>query len=435
MLEVLNTREWAILSWVTVIFIWLLCSKTHKLHVKNLWQVTTNSKLLRLYGIMLVYIGMEVTGLWLVQLWNIDQLKNTIVWTLTVAFLAMINVRKAQQYKAYYRETVKDLFSFAGFIEFLVGVHTLHYGVELIVVALGGLLPAMIYYASKQTKYKTTERALVKVFRALGTALFVYTLYWIGRHFTSFATTATILDFFVPLLLSILFLPFIYFLSIYMDYEIGFVGLRTALTDTELFPFAKKAAIKAFHFRSANFIRWKNSLFIHPVSTRQELLDSIAAIKATISTEKHPPIVAPTLGWSPYQAKDFLLEAGIDAGHYKDLGELGWAAMSNYIPVGDQNTISFYVEGTREVATSLKLVLSVTNPNAASNAHQKLIDYMRLLCRKACHKEIPPTFVAAMTDGHNIYEKDGHWQGCVVIERWPNHALHGYHVNVEIKMQ
>jgi len=435
MLDILNTREWALVSWFALLLIGLFCNTKTRQYLKEFSKVSVPGKVQVLIAVMMCYIVAEVVVLRLLHLWDTSQLKNTIVWVITVAFLSLINIKKARQDKKYYKETIKDLFTFAAIIEFLGGVHTLNYGIELFLAGIGGILPLCIYFAGKEPKYKDAELLLNKIFRTLGIIVFVSSVVGIINDFAAFRTVATLFDFFIPVLLSMLFLPFIYLLVLFMDYEDGVIGLETALKGTDLFPFAQKLAIKHFHLRTGRFVRWKNSLLIHPVTTKQQLLASIDKMNETFRTEKHPPAVAATLGWSPYHAKDFLIAAGIATRPYTDFGDMGWTSLSDYIEIGGENKICFYVNGSKEVANSLKLCLSLFNPSVAIAAHAKMAEYTTLLYRQACGKEIPAAMLIAIVRGQEVSGTDDNYQYRVVVEQWPNHKLHGYGIIAEIKMK
>jgi hypothetical protein len=250
------------------------------------------------------------------------------------------------------------------------------------------------------------------------------------------ATKATVFDFLIPFLLSLLYLPFIYLLSVYMAYERIFLVLSHVLKDASLYQFAQKQTLFHFGFRAKDMDRWKDTILLSLPKSKDEILSSIHKIKQEKKAERNPAPIDQEKGWSPYKAKNFLVAVGIEAGYYKNVYGDEWAASSKYIDLNDglvSNNIAYYISGNREVATSLKLVLNVNWPESAATAHSKLTEYVEELYKSALDKSLSDSIVQALMYGAEETAYEGNKRISIVKDSWPGHGLNGYHITVEIK--
>lgn len=71
-------------------------------------------------------------------------------------------------------------------------------------------------------------------------------------------------------------------------------------------------------------------------------------------TEKYPEKVPLSKGWSPYAAKDFLIQEGIETSYYQPNELDEWFACSPFKELGQEivpNNIAYYIDG--DASTSL----------------------------------------------------------------------------------
>lgn len=432
MLDIFNTRELALFTWIILVFLLVMMKSSNRKMLLDMVKLTTEKSFLVIYGFMIAY-GMAVV--WIMEkigIWDAGQIKNTIFWFFSAGLVSLYSINKIRENKAYYMDAIKDVFKLTAFAEFLVGFHTFSYWIEIFLLPVVVFLVFLAVFAEKDRRNTLVAKFANGLLSIIGLFLIVYALYWIIGHFESFASKGTLSDFLVPSLLSLFFLPFIFLLSIYVSYETAFIGLRAALQDDDLYTFAKKTAIFHFKFRVKDFVRWKNSLFTHHVSTREELLLSLKKMEDLNKIEANPPEVDLNMGWSPYKAKDFLKNAGVDTGFYNDYGDGEWQAGSDLIYLNDNeiisNCISYYVIGNNEVANQLKLTLAVHYPESAMIAHKRLLDLTELLHREAIGSNLPEELRRSIQIGFDLTLSDGNKKVSVSRQVWEGHKLGGYHL-------
>jgi hypothetical protein len=256
-------------------------------------------------------------------------------------------------------------------------------------------------------------------------------------NFSEFLIRGTLDDFLIPPILSFLFLPFIYGLSLYFNYEDVFTGINQAINKPGLIKYAKKQAIIHFHVNIKNLKRWRSSIFLRKANTKKEILESIIQIKQLDKIEKRPPFIPYRLGWSPYEAMVFLVKKNVSTGYYQQAYDNVWFASSKYIDIEKgllSNNISYYIEGTSSMAKSLKLILNIYNIATSRTSHSAFIQYATVLYQEALQKNMPNDVVNAIKIGLAKQITEGSRKMLISKKKWPNNKLKGYIVEFTIEV-
>ena len=162
---------------------------------------------------------------------------------------------------------------------------------------------------------------------------------------------------------------------------------------------------------------------------------SIKKIIHLQNTEKDPPIIDPSKGWSPYLAKEFLKEHNIVTGYYSNYSEDEWSASSPPFKLDDNispNDISYYVEGTEKIANSLELVLSVYDGIVNTNTNESLVIYSEILYQKVFNKPFPENFKIDILNGCNFVVDENLFEISLKREDW-NNLNNGFDLSFKIK--
>lgn len=400
-------------------------------------SATFDSKLVILYLYMSAYTVLIVYVLFSFGLWDLSQLKNTILWTLTVGSVSLFDAAKREKIN-YFKKALNDVLKLTTITEFVIGLYPFRLWVELLIIPVSFALVLLVVFSEKVERLRPIGKVLNGILIFLGLFLIAYAIYMISKNFPAFATTGTLSDFLIPPTLSFLFLPFVYLLSLYVAYEGAFAGLSNIIPNKALEKYAKKQAVLRFNFNKHNPGRWRMALFLNPATTKLEIDQSISKIKQLNKIEREPPDVAFNFGWSPYKAKEFLANAGLPTGYYKDIGEGEWFACSPYLDLKDSeiisNNLSYYVEGDEQKATRLKLNLNINAPDAAITAHQKLVENASILYQVALNKRIPVKSITAIMVGKELKTTEGNRTISIYKNDWPNHKLKGYNVKFTIEI-
>jgi TRAP-type C4-dicarboxylate transport system permease small subunit len=356
-------------------------------------------KLLQVLTLFALYVCLMIWFLHAICWWDWDQLKNTIIWTFSVALVAVFHSNKIPDEPDYFRNWITENFQIMAFIQFLVTLYTYPLPVELVVIPFVTLLTSMIAVGENKPETRSTAAILTNVLGVLALIFFGYALIMTVMDFWTYATIQTWRDLYVPIVLSILFLPFIFVLYVFMSYETTFSALPFSIKDARLRRSAKWRSFAAFGPNVALLKRWQRHVALHRPTDKSDLRAGIAEIKRAERRQYEKLPVATSSGWSPGLAKDFLSEAGLSTGDYHRSYDEEWFASSVMLEIGGDlipNNIAYYIEGTEAVVTTLKLKLNVNDVPSAPAAEAQFVELARQLMIAAMGFAYPGLAVDAL---------------------------------------
>ena len=123
-----------------------------------------------------------------------------------------------------------------------------------------------------------------------------------------------------------------------------------------------------------------------------------------------------TRGWKNYNGQEFGCSSA-----YKELGA-GFPLANN---------LAYYVTGSRDTVSEVKLVLNVNNRSMAKDAHQELLKAAKILCQKVSGEQLPKPVESAIKNGQANSGKVGNTIFEVIRKDWPTGK--GYEVKVVFK--
>lgn len=437
-MDIFNNREIAIGIWGTVLFLLCLIKPTLRNSFAQVASAFFNIKILLPLGLMAIYIVLLVYGLKELGVWTTSQLKITILWSISVATVSLFRITGIKNAPSYFKVAIKDNFKLIIVLEFIVAFYTFPLWVELIIIPVLALLGGVLVYSGTDKKYSRVEGLLNALFAWFGLGLISYAIFQISADIGKFAKLQTLTDFSLPPILFLFYLPFIFLMNLYINYENAFVRLQFVVQEPSLRAYAKRCAIIAFHFQTELLERWARNLNFSNRENRQDIKDTIREVKATWEREKSPEEILLDLGWSPFVAREFLITEGlVPSDYHRSVGGCDdWCSNSEYLRVGDGltlNNIAYYLEGEESVATKLKLVMDINTPDSSLETSYKFCEIAEKLFAKALGNEIPQEIKANLS---NEIEMTTQVRGKKVIiskETRPGHRMQGYTIKFTIQ--
>lgn len=435
-MDAFNNREIAVAIWAVFLAAVAATKPTLRAAFADLAKAFGHWLILVPLALTGCYIALVVYGLTKVGLWDASQVKNTLLWGFSVAaallFRVMRSVRDPQfRFSAFCKEVIADNLQLIVLLEFIVGFYTFTLPVELVIVPVASLVLVTKMYASTKEKYAAVARLMDILLVAFGGTLLLHAAWQLIANFSSFATRGTLNEFTLPPLLSLLFMPFLFLAGLLANYENVFVRLRFAIPDSSLRSYARWRAIVGFHLRTRLLNRWSRNVMLSKPGDRSAVDRSIREVKVLSARERAPAEIPLDQGWSPYLARRFLESVGFQLGDYhRAIGDTDeWFANSPYLQVGEgilPNNIAYYVEGNELVATTLKIVMNVNEPQEAQEARRRFIEAAKLLHTKALRSEMLSEMEECLAVEANINAQIDGKNVSVAKVIWPGHLLGGY---------
>lgn len=248
-------------------------------------------------------------------------------------------------------------------------------------------------------------------------------------NFDEFGNEKTAYDFFIPPLLTLFYLPFLFFMLVYSTYEQVFVRLRFSTENRLYRNLAKIYALVLFNIRMSLLDRWSLHIARIKVESHTDLVESFRHIFKVRKAEKNPINVPIDQGWSPYQAKEFLSCEGLNTRFYNNICEDEWVASSPMKEFSDgiiPDNIAYYVEGSEKIAKMLKLKVNVNDSSRTYQACEKLKSMAEVLSISSLGLSLSKQMTKAIADCNSYSEKVEDKTIEFVVEHWPDHKFKGF---------
>lgn len=363
-MEQLNNREISILAWgiFFLIFIIFYSIKNQALResLKQLLLAFLNIKIIFPIVIMILYVIGIVTILFFLGIWDDSQLKNTLFWFFIFCFSSLFRLKEIKEKSSFfYKKIIKDSLKLVAILQFIINFHSYNLILELLIIPLITLLTILSYLANNDKKTQNLKKVIDCILSILFFIFLINFIFSTIQDYSSFFNTKSFQDFFTPILLTLLYFPFLWSFVLWTTYEENFIRLPRLIKNKKIINLAKIYLIFFFTYNKDHIEEWLSHIKIHEISNHQELLNSISLIKRRNKLEKNPSIIPIENGWSPYQAKDFLSSYDLQPIHYKNIGDNIWFC-SKIIGINDQldsPTISYFIQGNENCVTQLKLKL------------------------------------------------------------------------------
>jgi hypothetical protein len=404
----------------------------------NLLNALIAKPILISLSLMLAYIALLVCVLREAGLWNISQLKSTIIRSASVAVVSIFRINQIAVDPSYFKNAVRDNLKMVVVVQYLTSFWTFDLWIELLIVPLLVLVGGMLVIAQSDKKYQLVETLLNGVLTLVGIVLIVHAVYKLVTDFGAFASTKTLIDFSLPPTMSLLFLPFLFIMSLYVKYENAFAKLRFGIKDSSLRFYAKRRAVIAFHVRTELLKRWARNMAISRPGSTQDVEDAISEVKGIWQRERRPEAVPFERGWSPFAASAFLTPEGLATGDYHrgPAGYDEWWAESFPLKFGGgiiPDNITYRVFGDETAATRLKLTLNVNAQEAAQDARRKLLDIAKILYEKALGYQMSEDVASRVLAGGGFAVRVHGKEVVMAKEIWPQHRLGGHAMEFMIR--
>lgn len=436
-MDVLNNREWATIVWLFIILIFFSSSPKMNKERSSFGEVVKTAfagVLVRFYCINLLYVIVLVGFLYSIGFWQTHQIKSTLFWFFSVGLYSAFQVEKIKQDNNYWKRLVFDSFKLIAILQFIINIQSLNFFFELFIIPISFIIVLASEISKRDEKLAVISKITNFVLCTIGLTILIYALYSIVASIGKIDIEKVVYDFATPPVLTLLFLPFLFILMLHSSFGTAFRKVDNIIEKPFLRLISKALALILFNVRLELVDRWGNHLNISKPKSFKDIRKSFETISYMKHAEKNQKIIQENDGWSPYIAKEFLSDIGISTGYYHPSFD-EWVAYSSPVEFGEEllpHNISYYVEGTKDVAKTLKLKLNVFNSNSADEALSYLSTVATTLYQKATGKILPENLSESILKGNNKEIKDNGTQVSVLKDLWVQHAYNGFDIKFVI---
>lgn len=431
-----NTREIAYLIWGSLLLVVLLFSGKNRSSLFDLVKAFFCKQFLYAYLIALSYISLCVWVLYKVRIWDASLVKDTVMWFLFVALPLMYNAAKINSFQRFVKQVVRPLIAFSIIFEYIFGLYTFDWWIEILMVPIAVFIGGMLAFSDKKPEHRQVHKLMNGIFILLGLLSLTAVVFHLFYHYSDYLNRLTLMQFIMPLSLSLLFLPVLYGIAMYTHYETAFVVMKRQFKLPGVYNYAMLQALVRFNGDIDGMERWKRMVFTKNLQTREEIDQAISLVKTLKDAEQNPHTVNEGLGWSPYQVKDLLVAKGIETPDYRNTIDEEFCAISFPFKLTDDpvfsDTITYMVLGEQLIATELYIGLKVFNgtiDNAASL--MQLLECSELVHQGVFGTPLPDKIKNAIVKAKHAISDNDIAKLSIKKELWTNQTK-GYSVDFKI---
>lgn len=237
----LNNRDYILLLILIAFMVFLFYKKETRILLLNLLKQLLNRKLILPIACMLVYIGLFTSVFFKFGLWDWSLLKDTIVW-IGIAFVMLFNYGKISDNFTKY---LKENFKFVIVLEFIVGIYVFNIFGELLLIPIVIILTLINAVARNKEEYKPIEKITNTILAIIGLYILYHAILQCISGFQNFLSLHNLKSFLLPIIFTILFIPFVYLFALIAEYESLFVRIDNTWfkNNKELSMYAKRQVI------------------------------------------------------------------------------------------------------------------------------------------------------------------------------------------------
>lgn len=293
-------------------------------------------------------------------------LKDTCVWGLFSALSLFFNIYKARDF-SFFKNVLKDSAKLIVIVEFIINLYIFPFAIELILLPLIIALTMMQTYSEIEGKrnkeHKKTTSCLNKLMSIIGIVVIVYSSIMAIKYGNLFSAD-NLKIFFLPIVLTILSIPYFYILALCLEYESVFIAIKHTRRNDDLA--ITRDMIKAtLLYANVNINKlsriWKYHALLETSDNPYEYIKRISKKpKYTLGNTSKIPI---------FNDIRIVLKvlSSLGLGVMDDWRKLGdeYSSIMKYYLFGNDdithipNTLAFYLTGGEDFVNKLELALDI----------------------------------------------------------------------------
>jgi hypothetical protein len=247
--ELLNNREIAIAVWLLVGLAFASSNRPVRKSMVAVLRAFFQPKKYLWLSMMLLYTLGTVAILYATRFWEITLLKGTVFWFFFSGVVLAFSFVISQNNENVFSKVISNNVKVVVILEFLVGSYTFHIAAELVIVPLVTMIVMFGTVADLNQEHSSVAKAMMGLQIIIGLVILFYAIVSAISDYENFGSIATLKNFLLAPILSLMFTPFIYFMLVFTKYEQVFIRL-------DLGPEKDKAVKRYAKRRIISYCRW-----------------------------------------------------------------------------------------------------------------------------------------------------------------------------------
>ena len=223
-MSLLSPREWAIIAWLVIFFIWALLKESIRRSTVLLCRSLLEWKILAALGLVVFYAG---TVVFLYRVLDLNYSRIWIdagLWVFYGFFLAGRYVSK-REYANVWHDVFRENVTAVVFLELVINTYTFTFAVEMVLVPVIVTISMFGAVAEARDRFKPVDKLTDWALALIGFGILGYATFQAIENPGALKNVDTLSAISLPIVLTVGFAPFIYLLLIFSHYEHIFMRL------------------------------------------------------------------------------------------------------------------------------------------------------------------------------------------------------------------
>ena len=214
------------------------------------------------------------------HLWELENLKDTIIWCLSAGFVVLVHGFSQGEKRPNYSKIVGDLFKVTILLELLLSAYCFSLPAELILSIVTAFVAAVQVYSGMKDEFRAVHKLATAALIVLGLIMIWGAVAGFIREPSEILKAATLNAIVRPIILTFWLLPVSYSLGLFCAYETLFVPFKLGEKRSLRFHiFARIRLIRHFRLRLSRVLDAPKKLRggLYGLNTLQEVEDLLAS--------------------------------------------------------------------------------------------------------------------------------------------------------------
>lgn len=231
--EIFSNRELATFVWIAIFIVLFSFKKEIRKSILQVIKSFFVTGILSIILLLAIYTLGSILILKYYRFWDLILIKDTIFWFVGFAFMTLFKLDKAKEI-SFFLNVLKDSFKFTIFLEFFLNFYTFSFIAEMIIIPVFTTIFLMNLVSENKNEHKPVNKLTSKIIGIVGLIYFVFALYNLIFQNQNIFSNHNLNTLILPVLLTILSIPFFYFTTLYSNYERLFLRVKFMNENVEI---------------------------------------------------------------------------------------------------------------------------------------------------------------------------------------------------------
>ena len=279
-----DNRELAVVFWLIIMLV--AAATSGKVRASMVGVVRAFYVRPILIGLLLLaaYFSGLVVLLAKLGVWGPAQLKLTLLWFFTVGAVGLFSAQAISENPCRLSQSVRSNLKITVLLEFFVNLYRMPLLAELVFVPFTAVLGALLAVSETKDEFIPARRLFNGVAIFVGSLLLAYAVWNAVTDFKSLANADAVRSFVLPVVYSLLLLPFLWLAAVFIAYEEVFVRLQFVAKDQSLHPYIRKSLLLKFRGNIRLLRIWFQVAWFRSFATKSDVDESIQTLLDGVCT-------------------------------------------------------------------------------------------------------------------------------------------------------